>query len=115
MDGGEFLRRGPVGGGRGFSAGAKARTEQGDEDEPGSEDGRKTQRRHEGRRLVQVRPNGERRCRGQLAAASVTASWPQPAAMSMPRRWRTVLGISNSADKMCWNVLAGAECFGRPA
>jgi hypothetical protein len=23
---------------------------------------------------------------------SATASWPQPAAMSMPRRWRTVLG-----------------------
>jgi acid phosphatase (class A) len=41
-------------------------------------------------------------------------SWPQPAAMSMPRRWRTVLGMANSSARIFWNRRAASLCPGRP-
>ena len=40
---------------------------------------------------------------------------PQPAAMSMPRRWRTVLGSWNSSARICWKRRAASLRVGWPS
>jgi len=46
---------------------------------------------------------------------SLTANWPQPAAMSMPRRCRTVLGSLNSSARIFWKRRAASLRVGAPS